>query len=211
MRILGRIWKILLSLLLLAGAAFVFFKIYLPNQASYEVQRASLMAQNQVLQQQANDNARYSSVDIDQLEKENGKMENSRLELYRKLPQEFRPEDQIIYVTWMEESFGTEIYFQFGDYEPILALSDGSMLCGVPITVNFESTYDGYKHMIDTLATNERVASVRASVISNEDPTSGRISGYVTVVHYVLLNSPIPYQSPVLVAPPTGKSDIFDP
>lgn len=212
MRVLGRIWKIILALILLAGAAFVFLRIYLPNQVSYEVQRASLVAQNQVLQQQVIENAKYSSVDIEQLEKEEDKMEGSRLDLYRKFPQEFRQEDQIIYVVWLEEMFGTEIQFEFGSAEPIAYMSDGSVLGGVQLTVNFDATYEAYKKMIETLSTDERVASVVSSAFNTyvaPDGTTHAV-GVLTLVHYLIVSPQLPYYSPSLVAPPVGKDDLWD-
>ncbi|MCR4805331.1 MAG: hypothetical protein K5981_06705 [Clostridia bacterium] len=212
MRVLGRIWKIILALILLAGAAFVFLRIYLPNQVSYEVQRASLVAQNQVLQQQVIENAKYSSVDIEQLEKEEDKMEGSRLDLYRKFPQEFRQEDQIIYVVWLEEMFGTEIQFEFGSAEPIAYMSDGSVLGGVQLTVNFDATYEAYKKMIETLSTDERVASVSSSAFNTYKAQDGttHATGVLTLVHYLIVSPQLEYYSPSLVAPPVGKDDLWD-
>ena len=212
MRVLGRIWKIILALVLLAAAVFVVWKIDLPQKVSYEIEKAALDVQIQSLQQQVIANAPYSKVDIELLEKEEDKLANSRLELYRKFPQEFRQEDQIIYVVWLEEMFGTEIQFEFGSAEPIAYMSDGSVLGGVQLTVNFDATYEAYKKMIETLSTDERVASVVSSAFNTykaQDGTTHAV-GMLTLVHYLIVSPQLEYYSPSLVAPPVGKDDLWD-
>ena len=112
MKSLIRNWKAILALILLIAAFCVLFFIYRPEKQAYESKSAQLNTMIIALQNTIAENLRY--VDIqDSLPPANEKLDASRLELYQKFPSELKEEDQIMYVVYLEEKFGTEIQFSF--------------------------------------------------------------------------------------------------
>ena len=154
------------------------------------------------------DNMRYAAVQ-DKLEDANAAVDASRLELYQHFPVEMKEEDQIMYVLYLEKIFGTEIHFSFSSPHPLTALRDGSILMGLTLTVNYETTYDGFQDMITYLSTDSRVASVQVASI-NYNAQKDEATGTITLLLYLIDSDLMEYLPPEVFEPETGKENIYD-
>ena len=208
MKILGKYWKVLLAVILLAAAAYLYFDGYKTEEANYEAQKSQLQNIISALQTSIAENQRYAGIQ-DQLEGAKAELDTSRLELYQKFPVKMLEEDQIMYVLYLETLFGTEIFFEFGQIADLAPLSDGSMLQGLVITVNYEDTYEGFREMVDYLASDSRVASVYQSTIEY-DAERDIVSGQITLLLYMMNTEAMDYAAPDVAVPDTGKENIFD-
>lgn len=208
MKTAAKYWKVILALVLLLAALPVIFLVYLPGKESYEAQERLLNTSIASLQSTIAENLRYADIQ-DALPAAEEAMEASRLELYQHFPVELKEEDQIMYVLYLEELFGTEITFSFGSVDSLAALSDGSVLGGLTLTVNYETDYQGYKDMIKYLATDDRITSIQYSTM-NYDPNADKATGSLTLLCYVLDSDLLAYQPPEVQVPDTGKPNIFD-
>lgn len=207
MKVLGKYWKALLSFFMIAAAAFIYFRIHLPAKDAYELEKNNLIIQNSALQTSIANNRLYDPV-LDQLDPSMEEITASREELYANFPVEMREEDQIMYMLYLEEKFGKEVVFSFAEAEILEYLHDGSVLQGVTIAFDYETTYDGFKNMIKELATDTRITSVRYATL-DYDRENGTLSGQMTVILY-LLNDGREYQEPDVQAPATGKENPFN-
>ena len=208
MNALKRNWKAIIALLLLIAAAGVFFMVYRPAQKEYEAKTKELNTMITALQSTIAENLRY--VDIQELldpAKEN--LAASRLALYQKFPTELKEEDQLMYVVYLEETFGTEIQFSFSEAVPMLSLSDGSTLMGLPLVVNYNTNYEGFKEMINYLASDSRITSIQNATMQYDEANDIAV-GSLTLVCYILDSELLQYQSPDVTTPSTGKPNIFD-
>jgi hypothetical protein len=115
-------------------------------------------------------------------------------------------EDTVLY---LEEIFGTEIYFNFGTVTPVAALSDGSMLNILSLTVNYNTSYDGFKEMINYLASDSRITSVQTASMEY-DAASDTAIGSLTLSCYIMDSELLEYQSPTVTTPEVGKDIIFN-
>ena len=113
-----------------------------------------------------------------------------------------------MYILYLEKQFGTEIHFSFGKAQQLVALKDGSQLMGLTLTVNYETTYQGFQDMINYLATDKTITSVQFANI-NYDPASNKAVGTVTLLLY-LLNDGSDYVGPEVNIPETGKDNIYN-
>lgn len=137
-------------------------------------------------------------------------IEASRRALYQHFPVTLLEEDQIMYVLYLENLFGTEINFSFGSTAPIGMLSDGATLGGLTLTVNYETTYQGFKDMIEYLSTDSRITSIQYCTL-NYDDASDTATGTLTLLLYVMNSDLLDgYQPPVITEPDTGKPNLFD-
>lgn len=208
MKQLAKYWKIILALVLLLAAVPVIFMGYLPAKREYEAEERRLNTSISALQKTIAENLRYADIQ-DALPDAEAALEGSRLELYQHFPVELKEEDQIMYVLYLEELFGTEITFSFGSVDSLAVLSDGSVLGGLTLTVNYETDYQGYKDMIDYLATDERITSIQYSTM-NYDAETDKAVGSLTLLCYVLDSDLLEYLPPDVTVPNTGKDNIFD-
>lgn len=208
MKVLGKYWKLLVAVVLLALAAFFFFNTYRTERVAYEMQKAQMEVMIMALENNIEENEKYADVQ-DQLEDAKAEIAASRLDLYRNFPVEMREEDQIMYVLYLETLFETEIFFEFGDIVDLTTLTDGSTLQGLVLTVNYEDTYEGFQDMVNYLATDSRVASVYQSTISY-DAENDIVVGQITLLLYVMDTDAMAYDAPDVAVPDTGKSNIFD-
>lgn len=204
---LKKYWKALLAVVLLIAFALVFSN-YLSERQAHKAEVDKLEANNQMLQNKVDANKEYEGVQ-DQLEEASAQLMASRLELYQKFPVEMKEEDQIMYVLYLEKIFGTEIFFSFGQAQPVMALKDGSKVMGLTLTVNYQTTYDGFKDMIDYLATDSRVTSIQFAQIQY-DAASDTAVGSVTLLLYLIDSDLLEYVSPEVNEPDTGKDNIFN-
>lgn len=210
LKFLGKYWAALLAVILFAIAAY-HVSGYGTEQLLYESKRAMLEAQIASCERSIQENARYADIQ-EQLEPATAQLDASRQELYDHFPRELLHEDQIMYVLYLETKFGTEIYFEFDDKKPLVEgqyLSDGSILCELTITVNYETTYEGFKEMLDYLSTDDRITSVRFASIQY-DAKQDIAKGEVTLRLYMLESELLEYMDPDIAKPETGKDIVFE-
>ena len=206
MKILSKYWKVLFAVALLV-AAFMVYTNYQEELAAHEAEISKLSTYNLTLQTRIQKNKKYEGIQ-DKLEEGSAQIAASRLELYDKFPVDMKEEDQIMYILYLEKQFGTEINFSFGKAQQLVALKDGSKLMGLTLTVNYETTYQGFQDMINYLATDKTITSVQFANI-NYDPASNKAVGTVTLLLY-LLNDGSDYVGPEVNIPETGKDNIYN-
>lgn len=207
MKFLKNYWKVLLALILLVAAAWTYMK-YQEELAAHESEIKQLNTYNLSLQSKIKNNMKYADVQ-DELQEATAQVMASRLELYEKFPVEMKEEDQIMYVLYLETIFGTEINFAFSKAQPMVALRDGSQLMGLTLTVNYQTTYEGFQDMINYLATDSRVTSVQFANI-RYDAARDMAVGTVTLLLYLIDTDLRDYVGPDVNIPDTGKDNIFN-
>lgn len=159
------------------------------------------------LQASIAENMRYADVQ-ERIPEASAALEDSRLALYEKFPTELREEDQIMYVLYLEELFETEISFSFGTVAPVRMLSDGAILEGLTLTVNYETTYQGFKEMVDYLATDSRITSIQYATV-DYDSENDTATGTLTLLCYIMDSDLLEYEEPDVNKPQTGKPNIL--
>ena len=207
MKSLIRNWKAILAFILLLAAFCVLFFVYRPEKKAYESKSNELNVMITALQRTIAENLRYVDVQ-EELPPANDELAASRLELYQKFPTELKEEDQIMYVVYLEEKFGTEIQFSFSTPEPIRTFSDGSTLMGLSLTVNYMTNYEGFKEMIEYLASDSRITSIQHATMEY-DETNDLAIGTLTLLCYIMDSELLEYTSPDVTVPETGKENIF--
>ncbi len=207
MKLLGKYWKVLLALALLVGAVMM-YTTYQEELQAHQMEVNQLNTYNLSLQKKIQNNKKYEDVQP-LLEEATAQIMASRLELYEKFPVELKEEDQIDYMIYLEEIFGTEISMTFNKAQPIVALKDGAKLMGLTLTVNYETNYDGFQEMITYLATDSRVTSVQFASIQY-DAARDMAVGTVTLLLYIIDTQLRDYIGPEFNTPDTGKDNIFD-
>jgi hypothetical protein len=208
MKFIGKIWKVILALILLGAAVYLYFGTYQTEKTAYETKTQQMQIMIASLQKSIAENTRYADVQ-DKLEEANAAVDASRLELYEHFPVQMKEEDQIMYVLYLETLFGTEINFSFSQAQPYVALRDGSTLMALVLEVNYETTYQGFKDMVNYLSTDERITSVYASSIeydAKKDVAKGRMQ----LVLYLMNSDLLEYLPPDVAEPETGKDSVFD-
>jgi hypothetical protein len=91
----------------------------------------------------------------------------------------------------------------------MVALKDGSNLMGLTLTVNYQTTYQGFQDMINYLATDSRVTSVQFANI-RYDAARDMAVGTVTLLLYLIDTDLRDYVGPDVNIPDTGKDNIFN-
>lgn len=204
---LKKYWKAIVAVVLLIAFALVLSNYFSERQA-HQAEVDKLQSNNHMLQDKVDANKEYEDVQ-DELEDASAQLMASRLELYQKFPVEMKEEDQIMYVLYLEKIFGTEIFFSFGQAQPMTVLKDGAKVMGLTLTVNYQTSYDGFKDMIDYLATDSRVTSVQFAQIQYDAATDTAV-GTVTLLLYLIDSDLLDYVSPEVNEPDTGKDNIFN-
>lgn len=232
MKAIARNWKAVLAILLAVAAALVYFMGYRPRYASYVAERDQLNNQITILQATIAQNEKYKDVQ-DQLEPAMEAIGESRAALYDNFPAEMREEDQLLYLLYLEKTLGTgknelgytqelhdifvqrfgesegNIEFSFGSVTPIQLMSDGAILAGLNLTVYYHASYEDFKTMIHTLATDERITSIRYATF-NYNEGKKMLDGELTLTLYLMQTGQNPYEEPEVTEPATGKTDIFN-
>ena len=201
-------WKLFLGLLLIVFSVLVIWKGYMPAKAEYESKTDQLNLSISSLRANVESNRKYLGVQED-IPAAEAEMEEIRAKLYGKFPKEMKEEDQIMYILYLEDLFGTEIQFSFGTLSDIGALSDGSVLQALNLTFNYECSYSEFLDMINYLATDEKVTSVNYATIEYDAENDIAI-GTVTITRYLLKSELTEYTKPDVYTPETGKENIFD-
>ena len=230
MRAIGRNWRLILALLLIAAAVLIFFMVYKPAEESYQSQAKSQRDMISLMQQ----NIAKEEADIRKVVEENKQYEpvqsklpgaleqlsESRSQLYELFPAEMREEDQIMYVVYlegllkeMEEELDNNIQFSFADFELRTPLSDNSAFGGITLVVNYLSHYDTFKKLMDYLATDERITSVRfvtMNYLDDHDLLYGSLVLYLYMIEPYNYISSSDYSEPEVPTPEEiGKESIF--
>lgn len=208
MKFLSKYWKLLLAVALLIVAVLIYVNGYQADKAAYETESKQLKTYIAALESSIEENMRYAGIQ-DKLEGASEDVKASRLELYEHFPVEMKEEDQIMYVLYLEKLFGTEISFSFSSPQAVTALRDGSTLMGLTLTVNYETTYEGFKEMINFLATDSRITSVQYASI-NYDAASDTATGTVTLLLYLIDSDLLEYLPPEVNQPDIGKENPYD-
>ena len=208
MKLLGKYWKVLLALALLVAAFLVYNNMYNTEKTAYETKSQQLRTMIMTLEARIQENMRYADVQ-DELEEATAQVLASRMDLYEKFPVDMKQEDQIMYVLYLESIFGTEIFFNFSTPQPLMALKDGATLMGLTLTVNYETTYQGFMDMVNYLATDSRITSVQYADIKY-DAATDKAQGTITLLLYMVNSELLEYLPPEVAQPETGKENIFD-
>ena len=210
MKVLAKYWKVLIAIILLLVAAFLYMNVYKTEEAAYQSESQQLRTMIMALQSNIAENNRYADIQ-DELEEAKAEVKASRLELYQHFPVEMKEEDQIMYVLYLETLFGTEISFSFSEAQPIMALydEDGANLMGLLLTVNYETTYQGFQDMVNYLATDARITSVYEATI-DYDADKDVATGTVTLLIYLVDSEMLEYLPPDVAKPEIGKDNIFE-
>ena len=215
MKFLGKYWKVLLALVLVGAAAWMYFNVYETEKAAYESKTTQLKTMITSLEKRIQENMKYADVQ-DKLEDATAQIEASRLDLYQKFPRQMLQEDQIMYALYLETIFGTEINltpyagvnFVFGTPQPLMQLNDGAILMGLTLVINYETTYKGFQDMINYLATDSRITSIQYSDIMY-DAQNDKAMGTMTLMLYLLESELLEYMPPETALPETGKDNLF--
>ena len=208
MKALAKYWKVLIALILLLAALFLYLKVYKTEEAAYQLESLQLRTLITALQNNIAENNRYADIQ-DELEDAKAEIVASRLALYEHFPVEMKEEDQIMYVLYLETLFGTEIEFSFSEATPLMALYDGATLQGLLLTVNYETTYKGFQDMVNYLATDSRITSVYEATIDYDAKTDKAV-GTVTLLIYLMDSEALEYLPPDVAQPEIGKDNIFE-
>lgn len=208
MGILKKYWALILAIILLLAAVFFYFNTYSMEKRSFEAEMDQLTMMIAAIQNSIRENARYENVQ-DQLEERTAEVEASRLALYEHFPKEMKEEDQIMYVLYLETLFGTEISFSFSSPTPIAPLRDGAVLQGLLLTVNYETTYQGFQDMVTYLSTDSRITSLQEATMEYDAETD-TAKGTLTLVLYLINSEDLEYLPPDVAEPETGKDNIFN-
>ena len=208
MRAIARFWKVLLALILVGAAVFIYFDSYTTEKMNHELQVLQMQTLNATMEGKIQNDLKYADIQ-DKLEPAKAELAASRLELYQKFPKEMREEDQIMYVLYLESLFKEEIFFTFSEAVELLPMNDGAVLEGLLISVNYETTYQGFQEMIDYLAKDSRIASVYEATIEY-DEKKDTASGYITLLLYLMDSDQLEYTPPEMNIPETGKDNIFE-
>lgn len=231
MRAIGRNWRLILAILLFLAAVLIFFMMFKP--AEEEHQRSMKTQQNMVntllvsiaeeqkdIQETVEENEKYAPLQ-DQLPGQLERLSESRAELYDLFPAEMREEDQIMYVVYledllkeMEEELDNDIQFSFADFELRSPLSDNSAFGGITLAVNYITHYDTFKKLVDYLASDDRITSVRFVTMDYFEAyelLSGSLVLYLYMIEPYDYNSSQDYVEPNVPTPEEiGKDSIFD-
>lgn len=209
MKFLGKYWKVLLALILVIAAVFFYFDKYLVEKTAYELLAAQLQITISSLQKNIDENMQYADIQ-DELDDARAELEASRLDLYEVFPVDMLEEDQIMYVLHLETVFKEEIFFSFNQPAELISLNDGSDLQYLELVINYKTSYQGFKDMVDYLSTDSRVASVRQATI-DYDVDNDVAQGLVQLWLYLMDSDSLEYVSPDVAVPETGKENIFEP
>lgn len=201
-------WKVLLAILLTVVSILILLLGYAPNRLEFRNEEKQMSTKVAQLEMLIAENLKYESVQ-DLLDPASEAIDMSRKALYQRFPAEYKEEDQIMYVLYLEEKFGTEIMFNFGTVAPIARFSDGSMLNGLSLTVNYSSTYDEFKDMINYLARDSRVTSIQYGTMEY-DAENDLVTGNLTLLLYTMDSPLVDYYKPHITPSQKGKDNIFE-
>ena len=208
MKAIAKYWKVLLAVILLGVAAFLYFDGYKTEEASHANKVRQMDAMNTALRTSIQENEKYADVQ-EQLADALAELDASRLELYKHFPKEMREEDQIMYILYLETIFKEEIFFEFAQPVDLVPLMDGSVFQGMLLRINYETTYQGFKDMVDYLATDSRITSVNEATISY-DAKNDIAAGYISIIVYLVDSPSRDYTDPDIAVPEYGKDNIFE-
>lgn len=207
MKALKAYWKPLLGLLLILAAVLLVVRIYLPAHSEYRARREQLENSISAWQTIDAEGRRYIPVQ-DYIPAAEDAISESRRTLYGNFPAKIKEEDQIMYILYLEELFGTELQFGFGTEEELAVLSDGAVLSVLTITLECECGYEDFRRAVSQISRDGYIASVDSADMEYE-PESGLIKGTVTLRRYLLSAGQSEYRPLEVNVPETGRENIF--
>lgn len=225
MKAIAKLWKVWIALILFGVAAYLYFVDYRTEEITYELTAAQMQTIIAAQRTKLNEDMAYADIQ-EELETAKTDIAASRLDLYKHFPKEMREEDQLMYAVYLETVFGTEIRvpvvspqlgttvpapqlgFEFGEIQALNILSDNSLILGLELMINYETTYDGFKEMINYLATDSRITSVKSATMSY-DEKNDVLTGYLTLQIYMLESPAVQYTAPDVAVPETGKDNVY--
>ena len=89
MKAIARFWKVLLALLLVGAAVFIYFEHYTKEKATHELQKLQIRTMIAGMENKIAENLKYADIQ-DKLEPAKEELAASRLALYQKFPKEMR-------------------------------------------------------------------------------------------------------------------------
>lgn len=176
-------WKLFLGLLLIFAAVLVCTCGYMPAREEYMQERARLEESLSSLRNAAIENSCYLEA-REQIYAEHRAVAEVRSEIYEQLPEKMKEEDQLLYVAELEEAFGGEISFDFGEKEELAVLADGSALTGLNLTLKFRGNFGDIRYMMKLLEQQKLVTVSSAEL--NYDSFADESRGSVTIMHYMI-------------------------
>lgn len=230
MNAIGRNWRLILALLLIIAAVLIFLMVFKPAEEDFQMRRqtqqnmintlqTSIAAEEEDIRRTVEENEKYAPLQ-DQLPGQLEQISESRSELYGLFPAEMREEDQIMYVVYlegllkeMEEELDNNIQFSFADFELSSPLSDNSAFGGITLVVNYTAHYDSFKELVDYLASDDRITSVRfvtMNYLDEHDLLYGSLVLYLYMIEPADYNTENDYVEPEVPTPEEiGKDSIF--
>lgn len=205
MKFLAKYWKALVAVIMAAVSIPLFLKARNKSE-DLDRQRASLEASIASVQAGINRNAGYAGVQ-GAIDPEVERLDASRRRLYDRFPPALLEEDQIRYILYLEEVFGGELSFAFAQETPVVTLSDGNYIGGMTYTLNYQTTYQGFKDLVTYLASDSRIASVRVATLDYVQEQDIAV-GSITLTLYT--TSANEYEPPEAADHETGKDTIFE-
>ncbi len=205
MKFLSKYWKALVAILMAAASVPLFLKAQSRSE-EYDRQQQNLNTSIAAVQAGIDANSSYAGVQ-GAIDGELERLDASRRRLYDRFPAALLEEDQIRYILYLEEVFGGEISFAFAQEMPVATLSDGNYIGGMTFTLNYQTTYQGFKDLVTYLASDSRVASVRVATldyVQEQDIAAGTIT---LTLYTVSANE---YEPPEASEHDTGKGTIFE-
>ena len=76
------------------------------------------------------------------------------------------------------------------------------------VSVNYETTYQGFKEMVDYLATDSRITSIQYATV-DYDSENDTATGTLTLLCYIMDSDLLEYEEPDVNKPQTGKPNIL--
>ena len=208
MKAVAKYWKLLIALVLIGAALFLYFDKYKTEEAAYTAKVQQMEQMELALKTAIQKNKRYENIQ-DELDAAMVELDASRLELYQHFPVEMKEEDQIMYVLYLETLFGTEIHFAFNQAQTVTGLYDGASLQGLLLQVNYETTYQGFQDMVEYLATDDRITSIYDATIAYDAKTD-KATGVISLILYLMDSDKLQYVAPDVAIPELGKENIFE-
>ena len=107
------------------------------------------------------------------------------------------------------EENAVELRISFAQAQPMVALRDGSVLQALVMTVNYETTYQGFQDMVEYLSADSRITSVYTASIEY-DAKKDVAKGDLTLLLYLMDSEQLEYLPPDVAKPETGKDNVYE-
>lgn len=201
----SKYWKSLIAVVMAVVAIPLFMKA---SEKRKELDQQKQNLNNTLASVQAGINSNMAYADVqEQIDSELERLDASRRRLYDRFSAPLLEEDQIRYIMYLEEVFENELSFSFTQAAPVVDLSDGNQIEGMTYTLSFQTTYEGFKDLVDYLAADDHIASVHVVTLNYQKEQDVAV-GSITLTLYTATANPYePFQP---AEHETGKDTIFE-